>query len=159
MGTHGAGVSVLNRAANAPYSAHHLTLCLDRPGSVNITDVSFEHVEGGLQVEAFATRKAVWNTDGSADGPLSEINYDPSETRVATVCDDRAGKDEDGLPTQLALQLNKPTDATARGVNLVLRYESAGRTHTHRVDFELVLCRGDDKHPECALKGADAYRS
>ncbi|MBB1243908.1 hypothetical protein GL263_10110 [Streptomyces durbertensis] len=131
---------------------------------MKVTDVSFEHTQGGLQVEDFSVRKAVWNTDGDVDGTLSALGFKPGNSRVDTVCSDSASKDGSGdgdvgtgEPMQLALQLNKPTDRTARGAILAVTYESAGQTLVHRLGFEVVLCSGPEDLPECALAGASEY--
>src|SRR5947207_225211 len=52
----GGGAALPNTRGGHPYSFGSLLLCLDRPGRVTIENVSLDAPQGGLAVQAFATR-------------------------------------------------------------------------------------------------------
>jgi hypothetical protein len=150
-----AAAAIPDRRGGVPYPfVGAINLCIDRPGSVTITDVHMEHSEGGLRVDGFATRRKI--ATGTYPGPvtfsetLAELGFAPDARTVDTVC----GKGDADV-TEFALQFSKPTDATARGAIVHVTYQSGTVTLTHRIGFELILCAGNEKAAECQPRTFD----
>jgi hypothetical protein len=130
-----------------------IRLCVDRPGEINVMDVSFEHSEGGVYIESFAVRPVTpehgqWPPRVTQAETLWDLGFTPGETRISAVCDDRSrpASNEGGRPVDgagaatLGLQVVKPTDGTGRGTIVRVTYRSGGREYVHRIGFELILC-------------------
>jgi hypothetical protein len=165
-----------------------IRLCIDRPGEVTVTNVDFEHLDGDLRVEAFATKPLIhphWPEEDwpewvdpdwdSKDTRLWDVGFDPEAVGVDAVC--YTEEDEKALarltsPTErttmlaesppvviLGIQIAKETDATARAATIRVTYESGGRTHTHRIGYELILCGVgvDPDSEECDFRYGAPY--
>lgn len=161
-----AGASVGDRRAEEPYSFFGAAnLCIDRPGSVIVTEVTMEHTEGGLTIDAFASRPIIPGMEfpqpETFTETLWELGFQPGSTRIETVCPhDSGGPSDDELArlttepvfrgfTHLGIQFSKPTDETARGAIIRITYQSGDATYVHRIGFELVLCKGESDSAEC----------
>jgi hypothetical protein len=163
----GFGSAVIpNRTDGRPYPVvGALGLCIDRPGSVEVLDVSLEHSEGGLKIDAFALTP---KTDSGLPTPvtrtetLQDLGFQPASNVIRTRCpswatvapDEQAASQsyasEEGRGvTDLELQFSKPGEKTARGGIILVKYKSGNETLIHRVGFGLVLCAGDAEIPEC----------
>ncbi|MBX6749862.1 MAG: hypothetical protein IRY85_09370 [Micromonosporaceae bacterium] len=132
--------------ANQPVSYVYgsFPVCLDRPGRVEILQVSLEYTINGLRVDAFAVAQPelIPRTDLPVEGtPLTDFGYDVTSVFVDRVCDSFL---------DLGVQVSKPTASTARGANLLIEYQSDGKTYTLRSEFELILREGDGRKPEWA---------
>jgi hypothetical protein len=162
-GDNGFSAAILpNRKDGSPYPAvGFFGLCIDRAGSVEIVDVTLEHSDGGLKIDAFAlTPKSekelpVPVTDTET---LEELGLHPGSGKLHTRCPDDASNVRSPSPesdrgyTDLALQFSKSTNGTARGGIVHVRYKSGDEILTHRIGFAIVLCEGDSdksKIPEC----------
>ncbi len=131
-----------------------MNLCLDWPGSVEVTEVVMEHVEGGLRIDAygFRPRLPLGPQPETFTETLAELGYQPDWTTIHTVCDhEHGGPSDEELAragfgavdrgvTEFAIEYNKPTDKTARGAGVRLTYASGGNTYIYRVGFEIILC-------------------
>lgn len=106
--------------------ASEIRLCVDRPGRVEIVDVSLEHTAGGLAVDAFATDPMdVPLTEPDAESPtLWDYGFRTGPQLVGQQCtEDLEVADQ----ARLGVQFSKPTAGTARGANLLIRYLSEGK--------------------------------
>jgi hypothetical protein len=151
-----------NRQDGSPYPAvGFFGLCLDRPGSVEIVDVTLEHSEGGLKIDTFAlTPKSEKElpVPVSDTETLEELGLHPGSSNLHTRCPSDAtnvpspSTERDRGYTDLALQFSKSTNGTARGGIIHIRYKSGDEILTHRIGFGIVLCEGDSdkrKVPGC----------
>jgi hypothetical protein len=165
--------------AGEPYSmVGVVNLCIDRQGSIEIIDVTFEHSEGGMRVDAFATRPLLPPAGETYPEPVTftetlwERGFVPGETTVDTVCPDWSDESgdydvptpaEDGSmigTTGFGVQFSKPTDQTARGAILQVTYRSNGKTFVRRIGLELILCEenhGEEDVPECEFRDLEYY--
>jgi hypothetical protein len=163
----GFGSAVIpNRTDGRPYPVvGAIGLCIDAPGSVEVLDVSLEHSEGGLKIDAFALTP---KTGEGLPNPvtftetLQDLGYRPGRNVIQTRCPSwaTAAPDEQAASqsytsekgwgiTDLELQFSKPGDKTARGGIILVKYRSGDDFLIHRVGFGLVLCAGDAEIPEC----------
>jgi hypothetical protein len=167
-----AGASIPDRRANVPYPlVGGINLCLDRPGSVEVIEVTMEHTEGGFRIDAYAFRPMQASPEGDYHYPttftetLWELGFESGSTTIDLVCPEELGGPSDdeladvatesvnrGL-VEFGIQFSKPTDATARGAIIRLTYRSGGKTYVHRTGFELILCeQADQSVPECDFR-------
>lgn len=146
-----------------------IILCVDRPGRVQIVNVSMKDTDAELRVDAFAVRifgpdYPDWEKD---EQTLWELGFAEGDLWVDVVCPkDNDDQEEKGNPdrtqnhsqwVQLGLQLSKPSDATARGSTMVISYVPEGRSRqrTLEIPMGLVLCEGQTTDhtgsvvPEC----------
>jgi hypothetical protein len=153
----------------SPYPlTNAIGLCIDKPGSIEILDVSLEHSEGGLKIDTFALTP---KNDKALPNPitftetLQDLGYHPGSNVVRTQCPSWATtppdqpqptsqRDEPGRGfTDLELQFSKPGAKTASGGIVLVKYKSGNQIITFREGFGLVLCAGDEKKlPECQAK-------
>lgn len=150
-----ASMSLPNRRAGQPTIFDAIYLCIDRPGSVEITDVSMEYTEGGFVVEAFVTRPML-PPDGkpypqpkSMDDTLWQVGYQHGRTTVDTVCAESVDAGDIKNMTQVGVQFSKLTDKTARGALVRITYRSGKNTYAYRMGFEVILCETEESNPEC----------
>jgi hypothetical protein len=166
-----AGLVISERTAEVPYSLMGaFNLCLDWPGSVEVTEVAMEHAEGGLRIDAFGLRPRLplGPQPETFTETLAELGYQPDMTTITLVCDeDLGGPSDEELAragfgavdrgvTEFAIEYNKPTDKTARGAGLRLTYTSGGESYVYRVGFEIILCEFwvvGVVVPECEVRG------
>jgi hypothetical protein len=130
-------------------------VCIDRPGEVRITDVRFDHVVGDLQVSDFGVVPHGTRFDYPEDARkvrLRELGFSGGPVVVDTVCPEQLTEEEQlqyhpQWFSDVGIEFIKPHRGNARGMTLVLVYDSAGREREVRQGFELVLC-GPDDSPE-----------
>ena len=138
--------------ANVPLThiSGSFRLCLDRPGRVEILNVSMEYTVNGLLVDAFAVAPAEFSQPDLPveSTPLVDFGYDPSSVYVDRVCPADPSEISENDLVDLGVQFSKATDSTARGANLLVNYRSEGKTYTLRSEFELILCEGNAREPE-----------
>lgn len=118
-------------------------LCLDRPGSVEVVEVSVKDVEGGLFVEDFAIRPAAGTYPDVEDfaQTLADVGFVPGTRTVTTVCPDDVDNASLDDFVHLGIQFSKPDATTARGSGLEVHYTVDGdRTRIFEVPFGYVLC-------------------
>jgi hypothetical protein len=166
----GFGAAIIpNRTDGKPYPVvNAIGLCIDMPGSVEVLDVSLEHSEGGLKLDAFTLTP---KTDEGLPNPitftetLQDLGFQPGTNVVRTHCpslttaapdnqaasQSNASEEGQGI-TDLELQFSKPGEKTARGGIILVKYKSGNEILIHRVGFGLVLCAGDAEIPECEAK-------
>lgn len=81
---------------------------------------------------------------------LWDFGFEPGTREVDVVC----GTEQPAM--QLGVQFTKPTDATSRGANLIVTYDSEGGRGTLRIAFQLILCESDDED-ECGFWPMERY--
>jgi hypothetical protein len=166
-----AGTSTPAWRADVPHPlVGAIGVCLDRPGTIEVIDVTMEHIEGDFRVDAYAFRQK--HPHANHPSPVThtetlwELGFDESSTTIDTVCDEELGGPSDadlaGVTgpvnrgvTDVGIQFSKATDSTARGAIIRLTYRSGDETHVHRIGFELILCEHDHQAthvPECDFK-------
>jgi hypothetical protein len=147
-------MSMYERTAGVPFVLRNeFRICIDRPGSVEITSVDFEHSAGGLSVDDFAVQdiEEYSGLDESDGYHLADHGFELGEARVEVVCSsDEDDPDTDIPHAVLGIEVSKPTDDTATGTNMVIRYRTANGQEDELVwDFDLVLCGTDNSNGEC----------
>jgi hypothetical protein len=148
-------MSLPHRRAGQPVIFDALFLCLDRPGAIEITEISMEHTQGGFLVEAFATRPAVPTGGGVYPQLASESQslWDLGYQRGSNVVDKQCTLSMADTPlehrVQVGVQFTKSFGATARGAVLRISYRSGENSYVYRLGFEAVLCEGEESVPEC----------
>lgn len=151
-----AAMSLPNRRADQPTIFDAIHLCIDRPGAVQVVDVTMEHTQGGFFVQAFATRPVTppagvkYSLPSTSNETLWDIGYQQNNTTIDTVCDQSIENTTADHRTQVGVQFSKPTNKTARGAVLQITYRSGDKTYSYRMGFEAVLCETEESHPECA---------
>ncbi|WP_117211142.1 hypothetical protein [Allorhizocola rhizosphaerae] len=149
------GMSLPHRRAGQPAIFDSIYLCIDRPGSIKIVDVSMEYTDGGFFVEAFATRPAVPPAGVTYPSPVTEsetlwdLGYRQGDANIDTPCTQGMESTPTEHRTQVGVQFSKPTDKTARGALLRITYRSGDNTYSYRMGFEAVLCETEQSKPEC----------
>lgn len=150
-----AAMSLPHRRADQPTIFDAINLCIDRPGSVEIVDVTMERAEGGFVVQGFATRPMVPPNGTPYPQPVTfneslwELGYQPGNKTIDTVCVEPSENTPAEHRTQVGVQFSKLTDKTARGALLRITYRSGDKTYAHRMGFEAVLCETEASNPEC----------
>lgn len=178
LGSEGwAGIRMPEWGADVPYPfVGAVNLCLDWPGTVEVTEVAMLHVEGGFRVDEYALRHSVvyspeptsfeYPEPETFTETLKELGFSLEAKTIDTVCPPELGGPTDeeathlAVPvvrgvTELGVQFSKATERTARGAVLEVTYSSGDRTHTHRIGFEMILCEHaeqEDVAAECAFR-------
>ena len=74
-------------------------VCLDRPGTVEVVDVTMEHTEGEFRFDAYAFRQKLPHANHPSPvthtETLWELGFDESSTTIGTVCDEELGGPSD----------------------------------------------------------------
>lgn len=124
-----------------------IRLCLDQPGRVTITRVTFENGDG-LSVSAFATARAsdavaFWTEDPQE---LGDGGWDLSRRFVDTACpsyDD--GHEVHGELTWIGLELRKDEPGAAGGITVQFHYTNGEGEYMTPVRMFYVLCETRDQ--------------
>jgi hypothetical protein len=144
-----AGVALPDIEAGSPYSLGDLTICLDRPGSVTITNVEPRNPYGGRAVDAFAVipNPLERGEDDFTDVPKSLADLGVQTAAPAVVdhpCPNSETLEPDpaGEPRSRSLlrQFSKPTDETAGDDGLVIKYRSGEQSSVLTLAFSVILC-------------------
>ena len=106
---------------------------------------------GGLAVRAFAVRPNPMERGGAGFGAeqttLRAAGFNPAARTVDAVCVNGASRAasvaaESGVRSvELAVEVVKPSDATASGQALDITYSIQGEPHVMRWPFGVTLCR------------------
>jgi hypothetical protein len=143
---------------------NEIYLCLDRPGRVEIVDVSFKHTDGEPVVDGIAVRPFGWHHPDVSehDRTIWDVGFTKGDVWVDVVCPEHSGRPPEQSRVHVGLQVTKPTAATARGSTLVFHYvpEGSPRVRTFELAVDIVLCEGavfdEDTHEtfdECDYLG------
>lgn len=157
----GSSAMALGEVPAGPYAWYgHAGLCIDRPGSIDIVDITLQYSEGGLEIDGYAVSPSDavdrgvrgWETRGPDAKTIWDLGYKPDSLTVNTVCHDHqgtAGGDE-AAAMSLGIQFTKPTDETARAAGIEVHYRSGRRTYQHVIQVEIVLCTSTQEwEPAC----------
>ncbi|MFG1874267.1 hypothetical protein ACGFIV_05455 [Sphaerisporangium sp. NPDC049003] len=149
--TSGFGTGMWKSTPRQPYLFGDMPVCLDRPGTVMVTNVGFERPRGGIRLEAFALRPRYTpaysnGTGGGEPSTLRRKGIATGPQPITEVCP----PPEEEIPrfAELVVQVSRTGKATASGTALNLTYTSAGHVRTLRIPVELVIC-GQDKAMDC----------
>ncbi|WP_370098202.1 hypothetical protein [Streptacidiphilus sp. MAP12-20] len=127
----------------APFVREFISLCLDHPGAVSVTDVRPVKSEGGIAIQGFAVRP--WAGGGSVGEPgtLTAAGYHPNGRQQVTItCS--AGRAE------LAVQLERTGDGSATLDEIAVDYLSDGYRRTVDLTAQITLCALHDQvNPNC----------
>jgi hypothetical protein len=153
-GSYVAGTSEYYYGPDEPFSlVNAFVLCIDRPGEVTLTDVRFDHNVGDLRVDDFAVAPhGTLRDDHPEDAPqaaLSEWGFDSDPPVVTTVCPEELTEEESQRfhpqsYSDIGIEFSKPHEGSARGMTLVLVYESGNRQREVRLGLEVILCGLED---------------
>ncbi|TDD72413.1 hypothetical protein E1262_03695 [Jiangella aurantiaca] len=155
----GGGRGIYDTRPGRPYAFEEMTLCLDEPGSVVVTDVSPIEPMGGFEVLGFSVRPV---REGQGLGHLEE----PTQRLAAggypvdgpMVVDDVCPDDESGeggtvFNLGIEVDYSAPDAGTASGFLVI--YESGGESLTLVRPFGVSLCAArqqDPPPPECEIR-------
>lgn len=120
-------------------------VCLDRPGTVKVTDVRFE--SGDLDVTDWAIRPNPAAEGrllaGDVPGRFASQNIKSTGTTLTRVCDK-----EQANTYEVVLQL-RAGKTTTQGTNIEVLYTSGGREQTLVLPDRVVMCMRPER-PNCA---------
>ncbi len=146
-GTHWVGDSI-------PVAKHHIWLlgativCLDKPGTVTVTDV--QSYGGNVDVTGYALRPNPVLTGGTMlggdSGTLTDHHLQPGPAPVTAVCDPTTGAGD-----ELIVELRNDTQTTIKAQGLTVTYTADGRTDQLQVPHGIVLCVVKSSDPSCAF--------
>lgn len=120
-------------------------ICLDRPGTVKVTDVRFE--SGNLDVTDWAIRPNPAAEGrllaGDVPGRFASQNIKSTGTTLTRVCDSQGAN-----TYEVVLQL-RAGKTTTQGTNIEVLYTSGGREQTLTLPDRVVMCMRPER-PNCA---------
>lgn len=137
-----------------PYLYGGMRLCLNRPGSVTVTNVRLENPSGGIRLEdhALYPRDGSSNTDLVGNGEPSTIQSKPLPERdpeVSQVCSPAASPIQ--RRSELVLQLSDRDDASGHTSAFLVDYTVGGRDRTLRIAIEYSFCGHRHDLPDLCL--------
>ncbi|MFY0406939.1 hypothetical protein [Solicola sp. PLA-1-18] len=134
-GAAGTNRFVASSQPETSYVVEGLDVCLDRPGDVTITDVSFVTNQGGARVTAWGVRPQLATRGADPSQPSTLGRRGGFERRdVTRTC---------GAPTdssELALEVRKSAPGLGRGLDLRITYDTGLFTRELEVEMDVVLC-------------------
>jgi hypothetical protein len=145
------GISADNIAAGRPFSFGSIMLCVSAPTTATISAVSIDKPEGGIRVDAFATRPNPFTRgeDGLGSQAKTLVEFSPSfapgaRQSVTGVCPGSGATSEPGLDagvSELGVQVSwDGVGPYAGGPALDVTYSIGGQAHTLVVLFGIWLC-------------------
>lgn len=124
-----------------PQTWGSMMLCLNRPGSVRVTDVravqstsSFKIVEFGLRQSPFWKRSGP--AVGTEYGDLAKIGFSSNHT-VNVTCDSKTGR---AYELAVVVERSGPSTASMRGFDI--EYSSHGKRQSLMFPLQISLCPG-----------------
>ena len=143
-GDGGFGIVVGSNTSGQPYSVGSIPLCLDGAETAVVDSVGVD--DGGLHVADFAVRPAPEPPRmalGSAPQSLRSTGFAAGRT-ITEPCDG-------GNWSELGVEFDLSTSATARTDVLEVRWSAGIRSGTLLVPMQFVLCGSEDTlDPDCA---------
>lgn len=141
------GEEVPRVSVGAPITTEGFMVCLDAPGSAELTAV-VPVGASGLEVTDFAVRPNPYTRGGElADmyGSLPAKYFVPGHRTVDRPC----GKPGDS--TDIGIEVVRTGDAVGRATSFRIEYRSGTSSRHLDLPYELVLCPTTSKSPSCAL--------
>ncbi|GAA4558592.1 hypothetical protein GCM10023193_13620 [Planotetraspora kaengkrachanensis] len=135
-------VGIMVNRLGDPYLFGNLGLCLDRGGSVTVTQVGFGETLGRLDVDGFTFRPFHRPIDSDGIGLGDPVSMErrglPANRSVSEVC-----QPEDSPRVEFAelvVQVSRRTEKSAFGRGVVVTYLSDGVERRLHIPFNIVLC-------------------
>ncbi|MDO9380298.1 MAG: hypothetical protein Q7T56_15730 [Nocardioidaceae bacterium] len=117
------------------YVVDGLDVCLDRAGSVTVTDIAFVTNQGGTRVTGWGIRPQLSTRGSDPSTPRTiERGDDLRRSTVGRVCGAPAESSE------LALEVRKSAPGIGRGMDLRITYDTGVFTRELEIELDVVLC-------------------
>lgn len=147
-----ASVVIWTTQPGKPYSYGSMFFCLTEPGTVQVESVALSGTQGGIRLRRFATAAAkagnlqrpIW-----VNGPLERLGFTATTpATMSTPC--YPGNPEDNYDqsrylTELAVEVERPSDRTASADAVIVHYRFGDRTGEATSRSGIVLCGPRDK--------------